>query len=445
MMLSRWVLRQYVRVFRLSRWMRLHFTLMGKLCLIVCLVAGVYGVDTKASTTYQLFVFVLVVLVFALLGSLFNRLKVTITRQLPFYTTVGEALVYSITVSNSTKNNYRDLALIEQLREHFPNNSELADFYQLADKPWYKRAVSFRHWRRYLIYQRGAYIDEKIVDFLGAQQSAQVKLSCTPLRRGKLNFSGAYIAKADLLGLFRRLYFAPQVQSCWVLPRRYPVKALALSGKRHYQSGGVSLANSVGDSSEFMSLREYRQGDALNRIHWKSFARQGKLIVKEYQDEYFVRRALVLDSKLGSLDRELFEAAVSVAASLVMSERQQDALLDLMFVGHEAHRFTAGRGVGHLPHLQEILAAVQPSGTQSFVKLQEAVLVHIQQCSSLVCVLLAWDTPRQDFIRKLMAQGMPLAVFLIHDGTLIKSELNNPPKHFYLIDAQHIAEDLAAV
>ncbi len=233
-MLSRWVVRQYVRVFRLSRWMRLHFTLMGKLCLIVCLVAGVYGVDTKASTTYQLFVFVLVLLLFALLGSVFNRLKVTITRQLPRYATVGEPLIYSVTVSNSTKNNYRDLSVIEQLTEHLPNSAELADFYQLADKPWYKRAVSFRHWRRFLIYQRGAYINEQILPFLGGQQSAQVKLSCTPLRRGKLNFSGAYIAKADLLGLFRRLYFAPEVQSCWVLPRRYPVGSLALSGKRHY-------------------------------------------------------------------------------------------------------------------------------------------------------------------------------------------------------------------
>jgi len=444
-MLSRWVLRQYMRVFRVSRWMRLHFTLMGKLCLIVCLVAGVYGVDTKSSTTYQLFVFVLVLLVFALLGSLFNRLRVTITRQLPRYATVGEPFIYSVTVNNSTKHNYRDLALIEQLIEHFPNNGELADFYQLADKPWYKRAVSFRHWRRYLIYQRGAYIDEQVVDFIGAQQSEQVKLSCTPLRRGKLNFSGAYIAKADLLGLFRRLYFSPQVQSCWVLPRRYPVKTLALSGKRHYQSGGVSLANSVGDSSEFMSLREYRQGDALNRIHWKSFARQGKLIVKEYQDEYFVRRALVLDSELGPLNRELFEAAVSVAASLVMSERQQDALLDLMFVGHEAHRFTAGRGVDHLPHLQEILAAVQPSGVESFAKLKQAVQAHIQQCSSLVCVLLHWDMQRQDFIQKLRAQGVPLAVFLIHDGSLIEGELKHMPEYFYLIDAQHIAEDLAAV
>ena len=202
---------------------------------------------------------------------------------------------------------------------------------------------------------------------------------------------------------------------------------------------------SVGDSSEFMSLREYRQGDALNQIHWKSFARHGKLIVKEYQDEYFVRRALLLDTDVGELDRDSFEAAVSVAASLAISERQNEALLDLMFVGREPYRFTTGRGIDHMPHLQEILAAVQPSDSQSFARLKQAVIAHVQQCSSLVCVLLHWDKERQLFFQSLTAQAIPLAVFLIHDGSLKKELLENKPEHFYLIDSHQLAEDLAGL
>jgi len=62
-----------------------------------------------------------------------------------------------------------------------------------------------------------------------------------------------------------------------------------------------------------MVLRDYRQGDAMNQIHWKSFARHGKLIVKEYQDKYFVRIVLVLDANANNLVEELFETAVSVA------------------------------------------------------------------------------------------------------------------------------------
>ena len=439
------LLREYRRVYRLSCWMRIHFTLTGHLFLSVWLIAGIFGVDTRSSTTYQLFVFLSIILIFALSGSLFNRFKGSIKRQLPRYATVGEPLLYTVAVTNHSQKNYSDLDYIEQLSEVFPDYSELSSFYRRHTKPWYKRGISFRLWRSYLGFRRGAYIAEQSLPYLGKQQTEQIKISCTPLRRGKLSFAGASIAKADLLGLFRRLYYVAEPQSCLVLPRRYSVQSLNLTGKRNYQVGGVSLANSVGDSVEFMALREYRQGDAFNHIHWKSLARHGKLIVKEYQDEYFVRRALVLDTAADNLANELFEAAVSVAASLVMSEKQNDALLDLMLVGDEAFRFTSGRGVDHISHLQEILATLQARDAQSFQRLQQLVKQYVAQCSSMFCVLLHWDKQRQDFIQSLQLQNIPLAVFLIHDGTLVREDLPNQPKHFYLINAQRIAEDLAGL
>jgi len=409
------------------------------------LIAGVFGVDTKATSTYQLFVFLGVVFIFSFLLSLINRFKCSIKRQLPRYATVGETFSYKVIIKNESKKNYHGLAYLEQLTEVYPSYAELMTFYKQQHKPWYKKIISFRLWRRYLAYLQGGYINEQPVEFLSSQQVTQITINCTPLRRGKLNFSGAYLVKPDLLGLFRRLFFAQQKQSCLVLPKRYQIPPLNLSGRRQFQSGGVSLANSVGDSSEFMSLREYRHGDALNQIHWKSFARHGKLIVKEYQDEYFVRRALLLDTYAGDLDNDLFEAAISVAASLAISERQNEALLDLMFVGQESYRFTTGRGVDHMPHLQEILSAVQQSDQHSFKRLEQSVNEHIHLCSSLFCVLLHWDTQRQSFFQSMIKQGIPLAIFLIHDGSLIKSDLINAPEHLYLINTQHIAEDLAAL
>ncbi len=444
-MFARILLKRYQQVYRVSRWMRIHFTRVGHLCLMVWLIAGVFGVDTKSSNTYQLFTFLSIVFVFAFIVSLFNRFKATIKRHLPRYVTVGEPFIYSVAVTNSSAKNYRDLSYIEQLTEIFPDYAELTHFYKRQHRPWYKRGISFRLWRRYLGIRRGAFIEEQPLRFLGRLQAEEIKVNCTPLRRGKLNFAGAYIAKPDLLGLFRRLYYVTEPQSCMVLPKRYPVQRLSFTGHRHYQAGGISLANSVGDSAEFMALREYRQGDAYNHIHWKSLARHGKLIVKEYQDEYFVRRALVLDTDAEHLADELFEAAVSVAASLAMSEQQNDALLDLMFVGAEVYRMTTGRGVDHMPHLQEVLAAVQYSGAESFARLEQAVSAHVQQCSSLFCVFLHWDQARQDFIQSLLKENIPLAVFLIHDGTLIKQDLVNKPEHFYLIDVQRIAEDLAGL
>ena len=445
-MLERLILRQYQRVYQFDRWIREHFTVTGHLFIILLFGSGVFGVDTKATTTYQLFVFLLFIFIFSFLWNLFNRCKFTVIRQLPHYATVGEPLVYSINLSFHSKNKQHDnLVFIDQLSEPFPRYSELTEYYQCRHKPWYKQGISFQQWRKYLAYRRGGYIVEKLIPSHSGNQAIEIKVNFTPLRRGKLIFSGCYIAKPDLLSLVRRLFFQSVKQTLLVLPKRYDLAPLLLAGKRKYQQGGVSLANSVGETTEFISLRDYRQGDALNNIHWKSYARHGKLIVKEYQDEYFVRRALLLDTFVGQFESERFEAAVSVAASIAMSERQNDALLDLMFVDQQAYRFTSGRGVDHMPHLQEILASVQQSRKDEFMQLQQSVMSHAGLCSSFVCVLLHWDEQRQQLIKQLTALEIPVAVFFIHGGDFKEEEIKHKPEHFYLVDYRRIAEDLAQI
>lgn len=438
------ILRQYRKIYRFDNWMRRHFTLTGQLVIAFMIAAAVFGVNTKQSTTYQLFVFLLVLLIFSLLNSAFNRLKVTLTRKLPRYGMVGEPLCYSVTLTNLTSKTYDRLALCEQLAESLPSPAQLNRFYQSDKQPWFKQGISFRQWLRYLAFQRGGVIAETALPNL-AQTPLQVKISFIPTRRGSISFADSYLAKPDLLGLFRRLIVLKAHQSCLVLPKHYPLKPLTLAGKRKYQAGGVSLASSVGNSSEFMSLRDYQRGDPLNSIHWKSFAKHGKLIVKEYQDEYFVRRALLLDTFVGDAAVEQFEAAVSVAASIALNERQNEALLDLMFVGLQTYCFTTGRGVDQLPHLQEILAAVQSSTEGSFSQLQQAVLARAGLCSSLACVLMHWDDARQNFIKQLLARDLPVAVFLLHDGSLTEAQCVNKPEHFHLLDYHHLAEQLAAL
>lgn len=443
-MFQRFLLRQYHKVYRYDNWMRRHFSFTGHLAVLIMIAAMVFGVDTKSSTTYQMFVFLAVLLSLALLNSCFNRLKVSMKRSLPRYGTVGEPLNYTVELKNLTKRQYDRLALIERLQDELPTIEQLQKHYRLDAQPFLKRSISFRQWRRFLTYSRGGFIEETPLPAL-TERPLQVKVSFTPSRRGILTLDNSYLAKPDVLGLFRRMILLGNRQSLIVLPKRYPIKPLNLPGRRKYQAGGISLANSVGDSLEFMALRDYNQGDAPNTIHWKSYAKHGKLIVKEYQDEYFVRRALLLDTFTGDSSPEQFEAAVSVAASVAMSERQNDALLDLMFVGEETHCFTTGRGVDHMPHLQEILASVQASDEGAFAKLQQAVLNHAGRCSSFVCIFMHWDEARQRLIRQLQVNGLPVAVFLLHDGHMKREDCQNRPEHFHLLDYHHLASELAAI
>jgi uncharacterized protein (DUF58 family) len=245
----------------------------------------------------------------------------------------------------------------------------------------------------------------------GASES--VKLNLHARRRGRLEFKGLILARTDPLGLFRGLVRTDGKARLTVLPRRYRLPKLALPGARRFQQGGVALATSVGDSEEFVSLREYRPGDPLQKVHWKSFARTGTPIVKEYQDEFFERHALVLDTSSSGGEDAAFEEAVAIAASFVYAIDTRECLLDLLFVGQEVHSYTAGRGQMRTEHLLQVLAGLVPSPPGAFETLANAVRAHRHRLTSCILVLLAWDEPRRAFVASLRNSGLEVRVVLV--------------------------------
>jgi uncharacterized protein (DUF58 family) len=272
-------------------------------------------------------------------------------------------------------------------------------------------------------------------------------MGLTPQRRGAFRFASVTVARSDPFGIFRAFIKVPAPQTLLVLPKRYFIPPIALPGTMKYQQGGVALASAVGESEEFMSLRDYRRGDPLRHIHWKSWARAGRPVVKEFQDEFFVRHALILDTFTTAARTEVFEEAVSVAASFACSIRSQESLLDLMFVGPQAFCFTAGRGLAHTDQMLEILAAVRLCRERPFSTLHELVLEHLGTLSGGICVFLDWDEPRQELVRKLDSLGLPLLVLVITEPggkhRFTAGPMRHHPESFHVIETDKVAEELA--
>ena len=221
------------------------------------------------------------------------------------------------------------------------------------------------------------------------------------------------LARPDPLGLFRSFARTPAAQTVLILPKRYLLPPIALPGTMKYQEGGVALAANVGRSEEFVALREYRHGDPLRHIHWRSWAKAGKPIVKEFEDEFFVRHALVLDTFDDEPHSEILEEAVSVAASFACAVLTQESLLDLLFVGNQSYCFTAGRGLAHADQMLEILASVRNCADKTFETLEQLVLNHVSAVSGCICVLQRWDDARKNFVKKLRALDVPVLVLVI--------------------------------
>jgi hypothetical protein len=423
-----------------------RITMVGWMFCAAFLATGSMGIDTSNSLSYQTFSLLGCVLLAALTGTRGRRLKLAVDRTLPPFGAVGQRLTYEVTVHNKSGHTARGLTFFEQLPNPWPTFEEFAlsrEPYE-HERNWFDRSHRYYRWRWLLGRNVRAGARERGLPDIPPNQFRSIRADMIPLRRGVLRLEGCNIARTDPFGLFRSLHPQTAPQSVLILPKLYTMPPFDLPGSTRYQQGGVSLAASVGESEEFVSLREYRPGDPIRRIHWKSFAKSGKPIVKEFQDEFFVRHALILDTFGDHLHSDIFEEAVSVAASLAFNFQNHDSLLDLMFVGPQAYCFTSGRGLAHTQQMLEILASVQLCLDKKFDALEHSVIDHCSQVSGAICVFLQWDEARKRLVRTLNSRGIPLRVFIVtgDEQKLDPGPLAHEPESFRVLPVGKIAEAL---
>lgn len=427
-------------------WVPRRFTRAGLVILTALFVNAAMGVDMDSTVAYEAFTLALSLLLASAAYGWFWRARLSASRQLPRFGSVGQPFSYSLVVVNQTGKLQAGLSVLEDLADTRPGFRDWKAT-QLAEQ---KSAKSLRFASRTgSIPARRAAIKEIAVPPLPPQGEAEVRLEVLPLRRGILRYRGITFARPDPLGLFRALLKIPLPGTVLILPRRYALPPIALPGAMKYQEGGVALASSVGQSEEFVALRDYRRGDPLRHIHWRSWAKTGKPIVKEFADEFFVRHALVLDTFGDDPHSETFEEAVSVAASFACTVQTQESLLDLLFVGAQTYCFTAGRGLAHVDQMLEILASVSVCEDKPFATLENLVLNHASAVSGCICIFIAWDEARRNFVEKLRALGVPALVVVVLPAKPDKppdpGPMRDEPDRFHTLILGQIEEGLAGL
>jgi uncharacterized protein (DUF58 family) len=129
------------------------------------------------------------------------------------------------------------------------------------------------------------------------------------LRRGPVGATAWQIASSDPLGIFRSRHFCADTEVALVLPR-----FTSLVARPQTRELEASLAAPrAGSGTELFGVREYRPGDALRRIHWRSSARHGELVVREYEPPGAQTLGIFCDPSPAS--REVADQVARIAAS----------------------------------------------------------------------------------------------------------------------------------
>lgn len=228
-----------------------------------------------------------------------------------------------------------------------------------------------------------------------------------------------------------------------VVPKIAGVARIDIDQGARYQPGGVALASVSGESRDLVGVRPYRPGDPLRDLHARTWARVGRPVVREYQQEYFTRIGVVLDTAGGAQDHPVFEAAVSLAAGVTAHLCRTEALIDLLILENELHSVNMGRSLGSLDQALDLLACARPKTDGATPERWARLEPHLPRLSSLVYIAVDWDPNRDELLRQVARSGAAVKAILVA-GRLRRSK-EWPPKGVTIVgaDAVHSGGEIA--
>jgi hypothetical protein len=195
----------------------------------------------------------------------------------------------------------------------------------------------------------GAGLVEFGVPLLRPGHTVSQPLDIPGLRRGIVTVGPATTVRSDPIGLLRREHAFEDVHDVYVHPRTTSLPSTSAGLIRDLE--GSPTRRLVDSDMSFHAIREYAPGDSRRQIHWKSTAKTGRLMVRQYEESRRSRMAVVLGvAEHEYADPDEFELAVSCAASLGL-RAVRDARDVEIVTGSEIPRVVRGRlrAIRHIP------------------------------------------------------------------------------------------------
>ncbi|MGB8022593.1 MAG: DUF58 domain-containing protein, partial [Candidatus Nanopelagicales bacterium] len=172
-------------------------------------------------------------------------------------------------------------------------------------------------------------------------------------RRAVLRLGPVRSVRQDPLQLLRREVAWTEPEEIYVHPRTARLDNASSGFVRDLE--GLATKDLSNDDVSFHALREYVPGDDLRHVHWRSTARTGRVMIRQFEETRRSQFVILLATRLADYaDADEFELGISVAASLSASAQAD---------GKEVTVFTSdARLPGPTPaSLLDAYSAIEPS------------------------------------------------------------------------------------
>lgn len=382
--------------FLLARYFRylakFKLTPYGRILVVLTFVTAV-GSITVEIPIYQVFCAVFFLAAIVELVGTFLRPRLRVVSQLPSRATVGIPLTGRVEIENTSYFSAFDL---------------MVGFFEISPAIKHRDA-------------------DRVVSSLKSGGRAEVPFELIPSSRGRFPVGPVLVHSTFPFNLMRfgsnTVAFAPVT----VLPAYESLDGFDVPlGHRGRPMHPAPLLAAKGESPEYVGNREYVAGEPAVRLDFRAWARLGRPVVREYQDEYSFRSAVILDtwqpppkrslwrtSRSASDDHLQLEAAVALAAAISESMHAREIVTDLFAAGPEIYLFRSRQTGSRFDSILEILATIQSSPVDPFLVLPEAIREVLDSIASVVLIALDWDERRQACVEQMRETGIGVRVLLV--------------------------------
>jgi uncharacterized protein (DUF58 family) len=247
------------------------------------------------------------------------------------------------------------------------------------------------------------------------------------LPRGRYAFEETTVVIEDPFGLDRIERKVPAPGALLVYPRLVELEKL-FTESGHFGRDGRRLLLRRPAGFDLHSVRDYEQGESLRKVHWRSTAKRGQLMVKELEDSPRDEVAVVLDVDPATVVGDSFELQVRAAGSILMAHARKGrrAMLVVNSLRREQQRVHSSAGDKRVA--LDLLAAVEPQPGPPLVALLAEEAGAVARAEELTVV--TGSLPGR-LVEQLVNQALghkSVSVVLVDSASFASGEL--PPSVF---------------
>jgi len=198
-----------------------------------------------------------------------------------------------------------------------------------------------------------------------------------------------------------------------VLPRVVPISRFALFSGGLPGRGRVSR-RALHATTNATTIRDYVNGDALNRIHWRSSAHYNKLMVKEFDLDPALDAWIFLDLhdsvQAGEGEHSTEEYGVTIAATIASYLLHQDLSLGMIVNGDHREFLSLDRGDRQIERVLEMLAVVKAGPGPDLKEALAVDALHFGRNTVAIIITPSNSRDWHDGVRHLQRRGVQVAV-----------------------------------